>query len=151
MFLRKVEENEILELVSKFKNKKSTDWNGIDMTLVEEVISAIVVPLSHICNLSGCFPDKLKTAKVIPLFKAGDKNFYTNYRPVSLLSQFSKILEKLFVARLDCFVEKHHLLIDCQYGFRENRSTSMTLMELMEELSRAVDDKKVCSGSVHRS
>ena len=81
------------------------------MTIVKEVISDIVVPLACICNLSfqlGCFPDKMKTAKVIPLFKAGDKKLYTNYRPLSLLSQFSKILEKLFVARLDCFVEKHN-------------------------------------------
>lgn len=88
----------------------------------------------------------MKKAKVILLFKAGDKKSYINYRPVSLLSQFSKILEKLFVARLDSFVEKHKLLIDCQYGFRDSRSTSMALMELMDELSSAIDEKKFAVG-----
>lgn len=149
IFLKKVDDKEMMELVNKFKNKKSTDWNGVDMYIVKEVISAIVVPLTYICNLSfqvGYFPDKMKIAKVIPLFKAGDKKLYTNYRPVAILSQFSKILEKLFVARLDCFVEKCKLLIDCQYGFRDSTATSMALMDLMEELSSAVNEKKFAVG-----
>lgn len=112
IFLKKVDK-EIIELVNKFKNKKSADWNGDDMYIVKEVISAIVAPLTYVCNLSfqlGYFPDKMKIAKVIPLFKAGVKKICINYRPVALLSQFSKILKKPFVARLDCFVEKHKLL-----------------------------------------
>ena len=63
----------------------------------------------HICNLSfskGVFPDAMKIARVIPLFKSGDKHVFTNYRPVSLLPQFSKILERLFNNRLDSFIEK---------------------------------------------
>ncbi len=88
----------------------------------------------------------MKTAKIIPIYKTGDKHFYTNYRPISLLSQFSKILEKLFVARLDSFIEKYHILIEGQYGFRTNRSTSMALMEVTEELTNSIYNKEYAVG-----
>lgn len=148
-FLRATEEGEIKEIVNKFKNKISTDCEEIDMTIVKRVIDGILKPLTHICNLSfltGKFPDKMKVAKVIPLYKTGDKHNFTNYRPVSLLPQFSKILEKLFNTRLDTFIEKHKLLTDSQYGFRENRSTSLALMELIEEITNCVDNKKYAIG-----
>ena len=74
----------------------------------------------------------MKVAKVLPLFKSGDKDSFNNYRPVSLLPQFSKILEKLFDNRMQEFIDKHSLLNECQYGFRQNRSTSIALMELIE-------------------
>ena len=122
IFLRKTDRNEIIDIVQNFKNKASIDWNGIDMKLIRTVIDAIADPLAYICNLSfitGLFPNQMKIAKVIPIYKAGDKHLFTNYRPVSLLSQFSKILEKLFSERMDSFIEKHKLLTDSQYGFRK--------------------------------
>lgn len=149
MFLKAADEKEIIDIVSNCKNKRSTDWNDIDMALIKVVIGVIVKPLTYICNLSfktGVFPCKMKTAKVIPLYKAGDRNQFTNYRPVSLLSQFSKILEKLYVSRLDNFIEKHELLVDSQYGFRSNRSTSMALMELIEDITSSIDNKKYAVG-----
>ena len=88
----------------------------------------------------------MKLAKVIPIYKTGEKHIFTNYRPVSLLSQFSKILEKLFVARLDKFIDSHHLLNDSQYGFRSSRSTSMALMEVVEEITGCIDNKKHAVG-----
>ena len=60
----------------------------------------------------------MKIAKVLPLYKNGEKHLFTNYRPVSLLSQFSKILEKLFAFRLDKFIDKYQILNNSQYGFR---------------------------------
>ncbi len=126
-YLDPVEQKEISDIVNNCKNKTSTDWSRIDMPLIKKVIDCIVIPLTHICNIyfsTGLFPQKMKTAKVIPLFKAGDKLNFNNYRPVSLLCPFSKILEKLFIARLDKFIEKHKLLTDSQYGLRANRSTA---------------------------
>ena len=93
------------------------------MALIKCTINEIVMPFTYICNLSfknGLFPNAMKTAKVIPVYKSGDKHLFTNYRPISLLSQFSKLLEKLFVVRLDSFIEKHNILSDHQYGFRSN-------------------------------
>lgn len=71
MFLRAVDEVEIVSIVQKFKNK-STDCDRVDMVVVKKVIDEIAKPLSHICNLSfqtGIFPSKMKTAKIIPLYK----------------------------------------------------------------------------------
>ena len=144
IFIKAVEEKEIIDIVRNFKNKISTDCDEIDMTIVKKVIDGILKPLTYICNLSfqtGKFPNKMKVAKVIPLYKTGDKHIFTNYRPVSLLSQFSKVLEKLFSKRLDGFIEKHKLLTESQYGFRENRSTSLALMELIEEITNCIENK----------
>lgn len=88
-----------LKLSKKCKNQKSLDCNDIDMIVVKRVIEAIIKPFTYICNLSfqtGRFPDRMKIAKVIPLYKSGNKHHFTNYRPVSSLPQFSKVLEKLF-------------------------------------------------------
>lgn len=63
----------------------STDFNNLDMTIIKKVVAGIVKPFTYICNLSfqtGIFLSKNKTAKVIPLFKTGDKHLFTNYRPV---------------------------------------------------------------------
>uniref|UniRef100_A0A673A262 Reverse transcriptase domain-containing protein n=1 Tax=Sphaeramia orbicularis TaxID=375764 RepID=A0A673A262_9TELE len=145
MFLGGVCESEVLEVVRKSKNKKSTDRNSIDMTLIKQVINSILQPFTYICNKSfqtGTFPENMKIAKVIPIYKNGDKHMVSNYRPVSLLPQFSKILEKLFVKRLDDYIDKYRILNDHQYGFRKNRSTSLAVMEFAENIATAVDQKQ---------
>ena len=85
-------------------------------------------------------------ARVIPLYKAGEKDLFTNYRPVSLLPQFSKILEKIYYSRSDKFVSKHEILSNSQYGFRQNMSTNLALLELVEELTSSIDkkNKNIC-------
>ena len=138
IFLTKIEEKELINVVNKFKNKRSTDCDDIDMSLIKNIIIYIAKPLTHICNQSfqtGIFPNRMKTAKVIPIFKNGSKHIFSNYRPISLLPQFSKILEKLFAHRLEDFMEKQKLLSDQQYGFRSNRSTTMAVMELVDKIS----------------
>lgn len=90
IFPGELNESVITSTVMKFKNKTSTDSDGIDMTFVKKTIDCMNKHLSYIFNLSFCtgiFPNGMKIAKVIPLFKAGDKHSFTNnYRPVSLLS-----------------------------------------------------------------
>ena len=149
MFLSPATEKEIHNLVMNFSNKTSKDPDNLDMALIKMVIGEIVKPLTHICNLSfltGTFPQKMKTARVIPIYKSGDKHTFTNYRPVSLLPQFSKILEKLFTVRLESFIEYHQLLTDSQYGFRKNRSTMLALTDLSNEITKSIDAKKYSVG-----
>ncbi len=149
MFLTAVEEREIIEITEKCDNKMSTDCNDIDMKIVKQISVGISKPLTYICNLSfqtGTFPRNMKIAKVIPLFKSGDRHNFTNYGPVSLPPQFSKILEKLFNNRLDSFIEKDSLLSNSQYGFRADRSTAMALMESVEEITNAIDEYKYVAG-----
>lgn len=145
MFLKPTSENEIYEVVHKFKNKFSDDFNNINMNVVKKVIHCILKPLTYICNLSfqtGTFPDEMKIARVFPIYKSGKKEHFENYRPISLLPQFSKILEKLYDNRLDIFLEKNDILSDCQYGFRKNHSTCLALIELLDKLTKSLDNKK---------
>ena len=149
MFLKPVDQQEILHIVNECKSKNSEDYDNLSMSVIKHIISAVIEPLTHICNLSfstGTVPDAMKIAKIIPLFKAGDKANFTNYRPVALLPQFSKVLEKLFCKRLEEFIEKHKLLSESQYGFRTNRSTSLAILELIEEITSALDKKKYTIG-----
>ena len=127
----------------------SADYNDINMSMVKQIINQIVRPFVHICNVSfqtGVFPDKMKIAKVVPLFISGEKNVFTNYRPISLLPQFSNILEKLYNERMDTFLNKHDILSPSQYGFRSNMSTSHALLELVEEITSSLDNKKYSVG-----
>jgi len=83
------------------------------MTIVKRTIDCIIKPMTFICNLSiqlDVFPEKMMVAKVVPLFKNGDVHHFNNYRPVSLLSQFSKILEKWFAQKLNTFLGRYKLI-----------------------------------------
>ena len=73
------------------------------------------------------FPNNLKIAKVVPLFKSGDSELPTNYRPISVLTYFSKIFEKVLYGRLNDYFTKNNLLSQQQYGFRNNHSTSLAI------------------------
>lgn len=124
------------------------DENEINMSLIKQIIVDIADLLTYIRNLSlitGTFPNKMKITKVISLFKSGNKHTFNNFRPMSLC-QFSKILQKVFSYRTDNFIEKHNILTGCHYGFRENRSTAMALMELTEEIIDSINKRKVSIG-----
>ena len=91
MFLTPTDENEVIIVVNSCNSKTSIDSEGLNMKLVKSIIGSIVKPVTHICNsslLSGIFPDRMKIAKIIPLFKSGSKTEIINYRPISLLPQF---------------------------------------------------------------
>ena len=143
-FLAPVTIHEVLKIVNASPNKTSMDHSGINFALLKECISVIVKPVCHIANSSlemGIFPERMKIVKVIPIFKSGKKDSLTNNRPVSLLPQFSKILEKLFNNRLDKFLEISDLLSNNQYDFRNNSTTCHALIDLHEQLTKSIDDK----------
>ena len=79
----------------------------------------------------GFFPQIFKTAKVVPIFKAGDKHLVRNYRPISLLSCLSKVLEKVIKNRFINFFEKHEIFYDFPYGFREKRDVMLALLDVI--------------------
>ena len=88
------------------------------------------------------FPGKLKLVKVTPVFKSNDKLSVNNYRPISLLPVFSKVLGKLMHKRLMYFfVDKCNLLTEYQYGFREKHSTYMALLNIIDQISEFLDVK----------
>ena len=143
-FLEPVTIHKVLKIVNASPNKTSMDHSGNNFALLKECISFIVKPVCHIANSSfemRIFPERIKIAKVIPIFKSGKKASFTYYRPVSLLPQFLKILEKLFNNRLDKFLEINDILSNNQYGFRNNFTTCHALIDLHEQLTKSIDDK----------
>ena len=103
------------------------------------------MPLKHIFNLSllnGVFPDSMKIARVIPLFQSGNTKEFSNYRPISLLPQFSKILEKMYHS----FIDSNQVLYKSQYGFRKQMSTSLAIIELVEEITNSLDNHESTVG-----
>ena len=89
----------------------------------------------------------MKIARVTPSFKNGDNKEFTNYRPVSPLPQFSKIPERILHKRLMNFLGDKKVLYESQYGSRKNRSTSLAIPELVEEITTAIDDCKSTAGA----
>ena len=108
----------------------------MNMSFVKNIVCLVVQPFTYICNLlflSGIFLDAMKIARVIEICKAGAKDEFNNYRPISLLSQFSNILEKLFDDRFKKIICRNNILLDCQFGFRTGRSSSMAIVNLVEK------------------
>ena len=79
---------------------------------------------------SGVFPAEMKIACVTPVHKKGKQDEVNNYRPISVLTIFSKVFEKCIYNRLISFLDKHRILIKNQFGFRRGHSTSMAILEL---------------------
>ena len=92
----------------------------------------------------------MKIEKVIPLFRNNDNHIFTNYVPISLLQQLKIILVKIYNTRLDAFIEKHCILNNSPYGFISNISISLVLLELTEEITSAMDNKKNYYWCFHR-
>ena len=123
-------------------------WFPLSHCLIITDNTIISTPLSDLFNLcvSKCvFPQYLKIAEVIPIFKKGDKNKTINYRPISLLSQLDKLLEKMIYSRISAFLEKYNLLSETQFGFRKNFSTIHAVSHVHENLLENVDrDRYSC-------
>ncbi|KAJ8734468.1 hypothetical protein PYW08_013718 [Mythimna loreyi] len=133
---------EIKEIITNFKSKNSSGWDGISTIFIKRAAHALIAPLTRICNVcfsKGVFPDALKKSVVVPIYKAGDKTLASNYRPISLLPSFSKILEKLINKRLKHYLETYKLLSDNQFGFREKISTADALHKLTSYLVENMD------------
>ena len=96
--------------------------------------------------MTGVFPSVLKTAKVVPVFKKDSKLDYSNYRPISLLSNIEKILEKLMYKRLYTFLNNNNIIYNLQFGFRQQYSTSHALINITEIIRKALDDGNIGCG-----
>jgi hypothetical protein len=122
---------EILNIIYSFDNSASCGPDEIPSSAVKSIAQFISLPLSLLINNSfnkGTFPDQLKLAKVIPIYKSGSKSDPNNYRPISLLNFFSKVFEKVIYSRLLQFINDSNILYPNQFGFRKNFSTDHALV-----------------------
>jgi hypothetical protein len=149
LFLVPVTEEEVLQVTSKLKTKTSAGYDEIPDMIVKQCIQFIKKPLTFIFNLSlssGIFPDQMKIAKVRPIFKKGQKQNIANYRPISILSVFSKILETLMYNRVENFLHKFNLISNAQNGFRKKKSTLTAIQTFIGEIQKTLDNKQLAFG-----
>ena len=124
MFLHKISEKELSVAIRTLKNKYGSDFDGLNNFILKKIQFAIVPTLTYLVNKcfeNSLFPNCLKKAVMIPLYKKGDPKVAENYRPISLLPTIGKLIEKLVQKRMLNFVEKFKLLNKNQFGFRPKK------------------------------
>ena len=142
IFLAPSTEMEVYGLINQIKSHKARRANDIESKFIKLANPVIANFLSEMFNLSlttGIYPDAMKVAEVIPIFKKGDREKATYYRPISLLSQFNKIFEKMLHSRIYSFVTKFNLLSEKQFGFRTNFSTNLAACSVYDEIVNEID------------
>ena len=140
---------EVKTIIIKLNSGKAHGPNSIPTDILQLLFHDIAKPLTQIFNLSfktGVHPDLLKTARVIPVFKKGSRLLVSNYRPISLLSNLNKILEKLMFKRVYDYLERNNAIYRLQFGFRSKHSTTHALIDITETIRKALDDKKLACG-----
>jgi hypothetical protein len=135
--------HDIVEITKNLKISNTQDLWFLSSNILKYIIIEIAPMLSQIfneCLTQGVFPDLLKMAKLIPIYKKGDKSNPTNYRPISILPVFSKILEKVVSEQLTKFLTDNDVLHSQQHGFRKNRSTGHAIASLTENILRVFEE-----------
>ena len=124
---------------SKYRNDVRKTWDTL-----KEIINKKTFESDFLPSLStGIFPDKLKIAKVIPLYKKDDNKSFGNYRPISLLSSIFKIFERVAYNQLYTYLTSNDLLYESQYGFRKHHSTKLAALEFTDRIEKEMDTKKL--------
>ena len=143
IFISPLTVNETLSYISNLDSSKSTKSDSPPIKFIKlsaYIIAPIITKIFNSCISNGIFPNRLKQAEIIPIFKKGNKSNVTNYRPISLLSPFSKIFERHLHSQLNQFLNKHSIIHEYQYGFRENKSTELALTQIVNELSQNTEN-----------
>ena len=147
-YLTPTNEDEVKSVISNLKDS-SSGYDNLSMSLIKSCLNICLPHFVYVINLSfssGIFPDVLKIANVIPLFKSGCSSVFTNYRPVSLLSSVSKVFEKLFYIRLYNFILKYDILYKFQFGFRKSHSTCLALLTFLDRVINNIENSKFTIG-----
>ena len=131
--------------ISSLKNKATSDTSIKAMKYVSKEITPVLQNLISSSLNQGIFPTKLKCAKVVPLHKGGAKTELSNYRPISLLSGFSKLYERAMHSRLSQFLITNNILYPSQYGFRSGHSCEHALLEAQSVILNSLDKKQIAA------
>jgi hypothetical protein len=142
LFLYPATANEVKSLITSLKN--SNDLVDIPVLLLKisnQMVCEMLSKLYNLCLVEGVYPDLFKVARVIPIFKKGDRSLISNYRPISILPILNKIFEKLTLLRLNSFIHENCLIAESQHGFRSGFSTDSAMLDLMRYILPAYSEK----------
>ena len=124
-------------------------WDDVTAKVLKRTGYLYIEQLVHLFNLSlsqGIFPDQLKIAEVVPILKSGNCRSINNYRPVSGLPLFSKVLEKIVYSRLLNYITANNILYRNQFGFRKSHSTNIALLVLVDKIIYSLDNGDIVLG-----
>lgn len=139
------DQHEIDSILMNLKSDSAPGWDNISAKLLKNIRQYVVPILTHISNLcikQGVFPNSLKQSIIIPIHKCGDTDDINNYRPISVLTAISKVLEKLLNSRLTNYLNKYNLLSPSQYGFQQGKSTEDAVTALTSLIVDQMDQGK---------
>lgn len=142
MYLSPVSASDIQKIIMSLKNK-SCNINLLPVSVLKSISNLITPVLAAIINkslCSGIFPSSLKMANVVPLHKGGDRFDVNNYRPISLLSTYSKVFEKVVYVQISNYFETNNIFYPHQYGFRNNRCTTHAMLNLFSDIYSTLDE-----------
>ena len=135
--------NELRDAFFSLKLNKSPEYDGISFNVVKKCFSELCEPFKHLFSLSieiGVFPDKLKIARVSPVYKAGVSSDLTNYRPTFVFPCFYKILERIMYNRLFSYVSQEKILYSKQFGFQSDHSTEHVIRQLANQIHESFEN-----------
>ena len=144
-----IEQDTVKKIIKILNAKHSSGHDNVSTISLKEISPLISSPLTLILNQSlttGIFPDKLKIAKIIPLFKKDDPHYFDNYRPISLLPAISKVFEKAVFIQLYDYINENELFYKSQYGFRTLHSTETASLEITDIITKELDRGKLPIG-----
>lgn len=145
IFLKPTDCTEIKNIILELKNKCAPGMDNVskkDLLLLWDAIGTKIVDIVNKILEKGIYPEELKTAKVIPVYKKGAQDELNNYRPISLLSTFSKIVEKVAKSRMINFINSTFMFDKYQYGFQRKNSTLGATADLLDHISSELDKNK---------
>ena len=140
--LATVSENTILTILKNTKVSKAAALENLSGHFLKDGAKVLAKPITDTCNLSitsGKFPDSCKLAKLKPIYKIGSLTEASNYRPISLLSLISKVIEKVIHDQTSAFLNSRNLLYNYQSGFHKKHSTDFCLSFLNDKILKGFD------------
>lgn len=150
-FLFPTAPEEIAGVIRTLDSSKAIGHDGFPVTALKQhsdQLSKILASTFNDSVASGIYPEHLKEAIVHPIFKGGDPTQLSNYRPISVLPSMNKIFENLLSTRLTKFLNKHKFFYKMQYGFRKGSCTEVAVLDLVNDISEVIDQKRKVSGSI---
>ena len=141
--------NELKDAFFSLKINKSPGHDGVSFNVIKKCFGELCEPLKYLFNLSivkGIFPDDLKIAKVTPIYKADNSSNISNYRPISVLPCFSKMLERIMYNRLQKYLKHQNILYNKQFGFRTGHFTEHAIAQLVDQIYKAFEKNEYTLG-----
>ena len=146
MYLKEITIDEIIEEILKICIKKSMGYDNIPPKIIKwasDLFAPILMVIFNKCFNTGYYPNCMKIAKVIPIYKKGDQEDFNNYRPISILNQFNQIFERLISKRLHNFFNKYDLFVKKQFGFLKKHCTEHAILDIKEYIMNSMENQEI--------